>query len=532
MDLDPSSTTSIALVVLLEATLYFAFAQLVKKDRRRNGYFFALLSLHISQRRIVLNARDLPSVFGWAVYRNEPIEAQIEASGQADASVWDAITPPPSVTPHAFNVSNAVHLHNQLVEHVLAIAPEFEPRIRKDWFSLYNNPEFGPSGADIRHRLTAPVADFLSNIYVWDLEVFSLTPHVRGVAWPEFLSPLPESDEGILFYDSLPECIVLYHTNVPDREARGLVLDQRTYLARLMPTIWNDERSSAWAPFEVILSSWLEEARTGRWVIDPTREGGDIYGPPTGWRHLSWIEADVLETVRMWEAYLTLITAKIGYQQNAHAPTMIAGTTLLDSMSISGLERALLPRMRRPDFTFIAPGIRIPDTEMFRATLTEAVRRRNAAEEPDPDNPHKDYAVLLFYADHPVANMTYRELDARYTAPHWIEKYILDDKCGIYLGTWHAEMHADAVSLVAPRVQGNASYILFEQYSGIVSASLLHSKREQLAEAAGSYQPWRLYHMIARWYDLVVSGRWPVGPDGVEGSVEDIWDMMPDKWSG
>ncbi|KAF2152033.1 hypothetical protein K461DRAFT_279565 [Myriangium duriaei CBS 260.36] len=531
MDLDSESTVTTALLIFLETTLYVAYLQLAKKNRRRNCYLFVVLALHLSQRRVVFNDLDRRSVFGWAVIHlnsnNQPEQPPIDSPLE---TIDGTILPPGP--PHPLNVTNAISLHNRLVSHVLTHLPHLSHRVHKDWFSLHTDLSDGPTGASVLPRLSPDVVLFLTSIYVWpDLATFSLTPHARGVAWPDFLSPDPASLEGELFYETMPNCIVLYHSSVADSEARGLVLDQRTNLARWMPTMWDDARGRPWAPLEDVLASWVENAESGRWTVDPSREGGDPWGPPTAWCHERWIERDVDRTVSVWEAYLALLAAKMGRPLPPVA--VMASDKLLDAANVTGFERLLLSRLRRPGFAFVAPGLRIPDETMFARTLEESSRRRVAAEaDPDVevDEVFMHYAVLLFYADAGVANRTYRPLDERHTARHWMEHFVLDDRCGVYLVTWYSDQYADAVSVVAPRTQGNRTEVLFEQYSGLVEGSLLNRENERLAEAAGGYQPLRLYHMIARWYDMVVSGKWKVGPEGIEGSPEDVWDMMPGDW--
>lgn len=532
MTLDPTSTTSTAILLLLECTLYFAYVQLVKHDRRRNRFFIFLLALHIGHRLVVLDIQEHSSFFfGWALQRFDFLQT-IDGTQSTPDLHWEAASPPPWTLVGAFNVTNAIQLHNKLVEHVLIRAPQFSDRVQKNWTSLYTNADFGLSAPDIRPRLTEPVMEFLSGIYAWtELESFSLTPHVRGVAWPEFLSPVPESPEGELFYDSFPGCIVLYHSNVADSDARGLVLDQRTFSARVMPSIWDNEKGHYWAPLEDILAAWLAEAEVGRWTIDLTREGGDIYGPPTAWRQQRWIQSDIDRTLVLWEAYLALIAAKQGIADRSSSPAPFASDSTLEQARVEGFERDLLSRMRRPSLTFVAPGLRIPDEAMFSSILLEASRRREASViENDEDERFADYATLLFYADEPVAKRSYHPRDETHTAPYWISKFILEDRCGVYLGTWHSAQYADAVSLVAPRKDDGDAQVLFAQYSGVVGSTLLKPGVEYLADAAGSYQPMRLYHMIARWYDLVVTGRWTVGPDGVQGDIEQLWGMMPHDW--
>ena len=195
---------------------------------------------------------------------------------------------------------------------------------------------------------------------------------------------------------------------------------------------------------------------------------------------------------------------------------------LIAQLPVSGFTQELLNGMQRPLVKYIAPGLEIIDDELVFSILLPELQNRIELESLDDPFP----TFLLFASSTRVSNHTVREYD-RHSAAYWKEKRLLDDRCGVYVGANSLD-HADTISVVAPVGDADGTHMRFQEPYGLFGATLLDTKSEDITWACTPAPTYRLYQLVALWYYRVSSGKWKVGPDGIEGDVQDIWNAFPD----
>ncbi|TKX18348.1 hypothetical protein C1H76_9136 [Elsinoe australis] len=514
MDITLDADLKTISIIILEYTLYFALLQIGRSQGRRGHRIWILATailLHLAQRRTIYDVTGCPSfIFNDILITGFPSN---EACITNDESYWPstALSPPPSIPSYPINITNAILLHNAIVDSALAALPHARPLLQKSYFTLH---DFSPSNPPTTSSSHASANQ------------------LRSPPYPTDLSPDPDNDDW-MWYDEFPDSVLLYASGAMESDDQGLVYDQRTNLVRLFP--WRDggERpgEAYWAPLEEVLGLLLREVQEGRAVVG--EEAVEKAGPQGSeerardlwfeevWRRKEWIASDVDRAVGMWEAYLALVGMKMGRFGGGEG--FMVDKEVVEELEGGSWARALLPRLKRPGFEFVAPGLKMMSAEMVARTLDHDRRRRRVKE--NEWEMEKDPVSLLFYSDVRVSNLSYTERDKRWVAPYYIKNTVLDDRCGIYLIIGNE----DRMFSVLPHTTDEDTFVGFGQFWGVTHAKLLNETEERLYDATHGLQDFRFHHMIARWADLVLSGDWTVGPDGVLGSLKHAWEKIPGR---
>ncbi|KAF4553078.1 Hypothetical protein D9617_8g050910 [Elsinoe fawcettii] len=530
--MDSWDDTETAILSILEITIYLAIWQttLVKKQGRDQpsllhfAIFFTTVLLHLGQRRLVFPADSRPDVIFHEWFMPHTSQSSLEAGGDTDYYRPEtAISPSLNVSPAPLNVTNAISLHNRIVSHALKQLPYAAQHIKTNYFTIHD-------ATDILPRLSPTTIEFLEGINVWDINRFALSPTLCSPPWPSELSPDPDKDESQwMWYDSYPEGVLLYGAGDFSYDDRGLVLDQRTNMVRLYP--WTDVGSpqkQPWVPLELALELMLREVEEARVVIgqDAMAKAGPSTSEEMGrdlwfesiWERKKWLPKDVDRAVGMWEAYLAIVGVKTG--RMVSGPESMVSQEVVESLSLGIWARALLPRLRRPVFEFVAPGLKLADEQMLVKTSETDRKRRRIKEHEWEDE--REPVTLLFYSDTRFSNLSWAESDRRWVAPWFAKHRVLDDRCGIYMGN----ADDDSLSFIVPGTdrygESDELVVRFKQPWGLFRGSLLNETEEVLFDAVHAGSSLRFHHLIAGWADHVLSGAWSVGVNGVEGDLDDL----------
>jgi hypothetical protein len=222
----------------------------------------------------------------------------------------------------------------------------------------------------------------------------------------------------------------------------------------------------------------------------------------------------------------------------------------LDEFQITGFYRDFLLKARRPSFEYIAPGIRVPNSDWLRETFTQdhGSPRWNLVRDEelvarDPQNMptwmrFETQPLPLFPG--PVVQQWHDHWPNR----HWISKsrtYLFGNITGLYL--WPETIFADAVRFPLPFALGHNGYTCwrnercesqpkppFLRYEdGLHSANPMdvwHIDNDVLYR--GSSCPFmpahetRLFQVLDSWATLVRIGYWGVGKNGVSGNIDEF----------
>lgn len=414
-----------------------------------------------------------------------------------------------------YGLTRCVELHNHIADHALAIleANNITINVQTNWFTFH-----GQKAENVRSRLTPSVISFLENVKVWDIGDLSLTPYLRGIPAPSSL--LLDQEFG---FDN---CILLYQNNDVE-EGRGLVLWMEHNKAHDFQ--WADEfpwDDTVWYHLEPILSIYWSQILEGKYVVDLTRFG-DPKEAPMYWRVEPYTEHQINRTLVMWRWYVGLVHDRMPPHQAHEYGVGLVDAEKLDKWNIQGFTREILLRAAKPPFKHIVPGLTIIDNEFVDHIGPELVARRERWNRGQNLHAETHSAFPLFVSDLRVAYYAFSDRDRDHIGPFWKMDRLLDDRCGIYVTSPDPYEDADTVSVVAPFAWRDGTEIRFAEAHGPFEASVLNRFVQGIRNACSLPSSLRLIEMLAMWYDMVADGRWTVGIDGVEGSIDDLWDFLP-----
>lgn len=247
--------------------------------------------------------------------------------------------------------------------------------------------------------------------------------------------------------------------------------------------------------------------------------------------------SDLSTNLQAYHALLTEIQARSPHATIGH-PGLIDPSTL-DRFNIHGFVRAFLLHARRPSFSHIAPGIRIPTTAWLQELLTEdqgsaryaLVRSDNLVPKDearaDPAFDPGDYIgdPLPMFPGPAITSRSPGFDDGRGVSySEGRGKYIVGETSGLYI--WpEAPLSDDCVVFVMPHPVGGNGHVAF----GNPGWEVQGGDAEHMAANDALYQhghcPFgmehapRLFSVLRNWAAMVRSGRWAVGEDGVEGGI-------------
>lgn len=437
-----------------------------------------------------------------------------------------------------FDVTEAVLLHNWIVDTALnKTGGALAEHVQYNWFALH-----GEVAERYRPYLSASLIEFLENIKVWDDQKMQFIPHLAGVGHPNFFwqydpwslgpnpgSPELRSEDRDMFEESFGNSVVLYRDNHWE-EGRGFVFNMDCNCGHLTHSIYDGgQEDDIWIELQWALKTWAAEVEKGRYIVDPEGKECDTWGNPKYWIEKPWIPLDLRQTLDIWDRYLDLIENRMGVASSNK--TSLVSVPLVSELPIDDYLKSFLRNARQPNFVNIAPTLFVLDDAFLHDIYPTIRNRSNLVQENTNYRYYDDFVTLLLFpssvkipAPSPL-NPIFRDRDWMWHAPYWHDYRILDGRYGIYL-TDYTE-----VTMVVPRTLDEVTHMRFYSPGWRAKASLLPVLARDMQDACIPTPPFRLFELLALWYDKVASGEWHVGSGGVEGEIEDLWAILPDHWS-
>jgi hypothetical protein len=155
------------------------------------------------------------------------------------------------------------------------------------------------------------------------------------------------------------------------------------------------EESSPWQPLESILSVWIEMIQGGNAVAlhddvckasygnsdyqqdadgvwqeikgpqrDPTT-GAIRIGQAPPWTIVPWTKQDLTECLEIWDTAVGLIEERMSLLPQAHETGLVDPSTFEALPIPEGFAKQFMLQARKPRFSFIAPGLRLPTDDIF-----------------------------------------------------------------------------------------------------------------------------------------------------------------------
>lgn len=443
-------------------------------------------------------------------------------------------------------------LHNHLVHY--AWTAEGRPPTR---LQVNNNETFftahGTAAEVLRERLEPSLAAFLAAaqlppngpepapLFVW----------AAGISEPDTLFLQEAAD---LFDEPVDSLVCLYYPNIGrgGESGGGLIYHQGHHRAAVLMHMDDydyvlpyEAHKELWHPLETVLSNWITLIHLGKALVtasprdEPGLFGNEKIGP---WEWRPYSEAQVSDCLAAWNGLCEAIERRIpstSCESDTGSSRPLSSSSALDAASIPNpcFARSFLTRARRPRFHYIAPGLILPpaDAAAFAAMqpFTGLPRSHDAVIPPVclfPAAPG-EREVALTASSSPFCN-DFRPTSAKSHVPSKVSAGVYSESVERDSGHDYAE---EGFWLLLPYGFDNNWGALDgarkSDGSLIVRGKLADLFQHGYKPFGGDYyRPQRLERLLEWWCKLIEEGIWPVGPEGVQGTIDTFKDAGTARW--
>ncbi|KAL4951549.1 hypothetical protein BDW69DRAFT_169843 [Aspergillus filifer] len=420
------------------------------------------------------------------------------------------------------NVDRCVELHNAIINES-ASAPGHEPLLVVNAMEFWESESKGSTKL-VRKKMSTSLFEFVSkvNIIHPDSRSQHMLPFVASLDGPS--SWLTQKE--ILFNGKYNRCVPLYIPSNFENDELGLIFDMDTNKATWVDWIFNsppDYDEHIWLPLDEILEKWLAFVRQR--CIPRSRDSTAFSGSTEGWDMMYPPPQDLEEDLGMWSRYVALVESKLPEQKQQRASSMNLSTEL--EKEFLGFPQHFFSRARRPSFKFVAPSLVFPSA----AQLTQLARRQRdqfALKETDIMTPYGVNPDLkdIIWDDLPLDD------ESRKVIPTIL--FPMGDNIHAGLCSSEEGMWQDSVGLVLPSSRD------YETWAGPPSKWRYRPDSERIWQVRAKESPFwrahdaRLARVLEKWIQLVEDGTWKVGPDGIEGKLENFSESKGEltEWDG
>lgn len=440
-------------------------------------------------------------------------------------------------------------LHNYLLRHGWLAGGRAEEDLENHHGSFFS--QHGDEAEELRSRLDPSVIAFLESVRT-PMEPSAFYFWVGGIADPEsmffhaeLLSYHYEADAD------MDRFLTLYDANLEHGPwTSGLIYDQRRHRATVSLHIDNfdfamppEQHEDLWFPLETVLSNWIEMTRLGKITAVP--EDSEIPNFRIGvWSWNPYSPAQVDGAV----AALDRLTAAIEERMPAGSlPVMGAdgegggGPMLSDAELDAALVpdecfiRSVLTRARAPRFRTIAPGLLVPQGAAAAQPFTAV------------DTSSQETVVIPPVLIFPAAGGRTVNFDSSspYTSLNPFGKLFSDavpkgdhsTPAGLYseaVERWSMDYAEEGFKLLLPfAVQRDvAEGQARTSDRSVIDRNCVADLFQHGFKPFGGepYRSQRLERLLDRWRELVETGVWSVGAEGVQGTIDAFRDADSARW--
>lgn len=331
--------------------------------------------------------------------------------------------------------------------------------------------------------------------------------------------------------------------------------DQHTYKAIMHFDISDDlEDSSPWQPLESILSVWIEMIQRGKavalhedvckasydqsdWPLDANGLRYEVKGPlrdPTTnairigqappWTIVPWAKEDLSECLETWKTAVDLIEEKMSLPQQAHENGLV-DLAIIETLPIpEGFAKQFILQARKPRFSFISPGLRVPTADSFakQPFMSTLGPNEEASEKVTPP-------ILMFRGDTNVSTSSLSPLSFGY--PHEGPEPA-ECPSGLYLGRCDrtdGTPFEDGCEVTLPFEFENG-WAKQSDYSDLVNREPHESLLQSGVNPFNQRHPVQLTGFLEIVLTNLQDENWSVDENGVAGGL-DIWkEADTEKW--
>lgn len=470
-----------------------------------------------------MDVSQLPSVSGQLVTADNP--------GRADLPGMD----------HA----RCAALHNYLV-HYAWIAEGRTPARLHDSNSTFFKAH-GAAAEALRPRLDPSLAAFLSTAMLPPADAPDRTPPfffwATGLTGPGYFFANEEAD---LLDQPVDSLVCLYQPGQGGESGGGLFYHQGCHRAAVFMHMADyrfafpvEAHPEHWRPLETVLSNWIDLIHLGTVAASPTDAppalfGSEKFGP---WEWRPYGEAQVATCRGAWDRLCDAIEARVLLPSPARTTTTTTGAAepeplltpaVLDAASVpeSCFARSFLARARRPSFRHIAPGLRLPPADASEFAVTQPFTNLSRA-------PHVIPPTCLFSAARGEREATLTRPSDEFCHGFWETPDDSSVPSRVPAGVYSEFVERDSFDNAEERFRLLLPYGLegdvWDANLGARKSDGSFVRRGATAElfqhgykpfGGDYYRPQRLERLLDHWRKLVDDGVWPVGPEGVQGTID------------
>lgn len=402
---------------------------------------------------------------------------------------------------------------------------------RRTWWELhYSSGTTGSLsflGEDVVAFLKNAQTGHCSNVE----DIHTLHRYLIGLSVPDLLNAnamyAPEEDDS-----NKRRFITLYQENpfLDTNHSLGLLYDQSTHRAIHVESqdycrVAQNGRQE-WLPLEVILEAYLQMIdRQKIHAVGDDYEGDQERADP--WIMPSYTTSDLTDTIAAWNELIDAVEQRMGLEaQIADHRTLPKDLYGNINFSETSFASEFINSARMPRFKHIAPGLRLPSKQPFTDTsLDEDEHRLRPTLLLQSDLlAHQDIDRSPYGHSHPICNFR-PDIEREVTSALPAGLYLTESEPN--------SMHPyeDGVKLLLPFTLGSNKCARRSDNSLVGEAVF-----EQGPEAPNQPRSSELYqsgfnayitshdvqlrHVLVRWRDMVVQGKWQVDEEGVMGGIE------------
>ncbi|KAK9769507.1 putative Sulfatase N-terminal domain-containing protein [Seiridium cardinale] len=477
-------------------------------------------------------------------------------------SSWRVTPDNPIRYRNSLDVERCAALHNELLWHGWnASGGKAEDFPGVNWFGFHRN-----AAQDARARLSSPLAAFLDQALTINGTQHSFFYHVEDLKWPALLWENHEEFQNPAERDRF---LTLYVGHTLASHPDGLVYDQVNHKAIMQTSIFDAEVTQngrqTWLSLEEILTAWLDMIDAGKVqaVTEDVHPTNEKFDP---WILLPYSTKQLNDTVTAFNRLADAIESRMPDLQDGSVSQRQVAAGDLDRFLLShddlaaadipgGFAHSFLTKARRPKFRYIAPGLSLPTPDSIKSQPFSSVKGHNVPTtdwDDDPGFPERIYPILIFSSTKkyetwrdPIPNP---DFVANHPPFHWPYSQLDSFSAGLYFSSisrGYSYEFEDAVKLILPYPIGGFGYARTADgarfgenkaekgLEGFVVGGGTFSDLFQLGYIPfGEMHDVQLEKVLNAWRELVESGEWTIGKDGVEESIQKWRDAdTARKWS-
>ncbi|WPG99291.1 Hypothetical protein R9X50_00210400 [Acrodontium crateriforme] len=317
----------------------------------------------------------------------------------------------------------------------------------------------------------------------------------------------------------------------------GLVYDQRAHKAMQHISMADISITmngrQVWLHFEVILEAFLDMIDQGKVLaVNDTYQGEQQRTAP--WIMPSFTDGDFRDTLQAFEALVESIEYQIPhFDKSWPAKYGLFNSAWISIMPENSFARKFLENARVPHFKYLAPGLQLAQRQIFDSTSVEEGRLRPVLLFENDRKAHRETSRAPWGQEMPIAPF-HPDFNPRDDFP-----------AGLYLTeTEPNSIHPfeDGCKLVLPFPVGENGWArtsddaLFGETIISKGPTARPNPRSTLIYQQGfnhfiEMHDVQLKHVLARWTEMVTTGKWEVDSQGVTGGIEKWGDSdTGDEW--